>query len=61
MVIRKLLTEFWPFFDLDLGLCKDYIDMFGRVNFTFLQNCYILELVAISHDYPVPVDKHNRD
>ena len=38
-----------------------YIDIFGRINITILQNYYILELGTISHDYPVPVDKHNRD
>ena len=57
----QLLTEFWPFFDLGLGLCKGYIDIFGKINFTFLQNYYILQLVTISHDYPVPVVKHNCD
>ena len=54
VVICKRLTEFWPFFDLGL-------DIFGRINFTFLQNYYISQRVTISHDYPVPVDKHNRD
>ena len=30
-------------------------------NITFLQNYYILQLLTIGNDYPVPVDKHNRD
>ena len=28
---------------------------------TFLQNYYILQLLTIGNDYPVPVDKHNCD
>ena len=34
---------------------------FCRINITFLQNNYIEQLLTIGHDYPVPVDKHNRD
>ena len=34
--------------------------LFCGIIFTFLQN-YIWQLLAIGHDYPVPVDKHNSD
>ena len=30
-----------------------------KLNITFLQNYYILQLLTIGNDYPVPVDKHN--
>ena len=35
--------------------------LFVELNITFLQNYYILQLLTIGNDYPVPVDKHNRD
>ena len=34
---------------------------FCGINFTFLQNYYIWQLLTIGHDYPVPVDKHDSD
>ena len=55
-VIRKLLTELWPFFDLGILYW-----LFCGINFTILQNYNIWQLITIGHDYPVPVDKHNSD
>ena len=40
---------------------KNNISFFGEINFTFLQNYYILQLLTIGHDYLVPVDKHYSD
>ena len=48
-----------PIFDWVLALFWLRFRPMQKLNITFLQNYYILQLITIGSDYPVPVDKHN--
>ena len=56
-IFDRGMALFW----LRFSLMQSYIWPFCRINFTFLQNYTIWQLIAIGHDYPVSVDKHDSD
>ena len=56
----RLSLNYGPFW-LRFRLMQKLYWIFSGINFTFLQNYIIWQILAIGHDILVPVDKHDND